>query len=74
MARKRDSPVEKGYNPGDDQEYSGDFHDCSCRFNLGMAMLSIFSRHPTFMQKTLRVVCGWFLPFKAKHDCRQPAV
>jgi hypothetical protein len=41
---------------------------------LGMAMLSIFGRHPTFMQKTLRAVCGWFLPFKAKHDCRQPAV
>jgi hypothetical protein len=39
-----------------------------------MAMLSIFGRHPTFMQKTLRVVCGWFLPFKAKHDCRQLAV
>ena len=37
-------------------------------------MLSIFGRHPTFMQKTLRVVCGWFLPFKAKHDCRQLAV
>lgn len=53
LARIRESPVDKGYYPGDDQEYSSDFHGCSPSFNLRTTMLAIFGRHSAFMQETL---------------------
>jgi hypothetical protein len=57
LARIGDSPVNKGCNSGDDQEYSSDLHDCSRSFQLRDGDAFHPRQNLAMMRQTLDAVC-----------------